>query len=53
MTSYELPRVGLLVRLLGYAGTWRVLSVHGTGRVMLVDILTNAKKFVDVSQLRA
>ena len=53
MGIYGLPRIGQLVRLLGYAGTWRVLSVHDTGRVVLADIMTGLRELADVSQLRA
>lgn len=53
MTSYELPKVGSLVRVLGFSGTWKILSVHGTGRVFLVEVLTGARRAVDVSQVRA
>ena len=53
MSMYGLPRVGQLVRLLGYAGVWRVLNVHDTGMVALMDILTGARKMADVSRVRA
>ena len=53
MGIYGLPRVGQLVRLLGFSGTWRVLSVHGSGQVVLMCALTGIRKCADVSRLRA